>query len=286
MKSKAKISIFATLACLAAGLSSGYGQTLLLQYTFDQSSGTTAIDSSASPANGTLTGAGSTWQNTGLPPNFKVDNVYSNSGASGTYVTAGDVAKLDGLGDFTFTGWLNVNSANIGEFTEDRVLSKRSNTVGASFFDLSFTDAGSGNTGLALGIFTGTVGSTKTKSAAMDISSGWFFYAVTRNSTTGAISFFYGTTAGSLTSAGGGTGQTGSIVDNANLFIVGNVQSNTDRAPDADFSEIRIYDSVLSYAAIGDIQASAVPEPDAFGLLLVGVLGVWFAFNRRRGARA
>ena len=284
MNTKAGTSILAvTLCLLMAGLSASYGQTLLLDYSFNQSTGTTATDSSASPANGTLTGAGSTWQNTGLPGNFTSTSVYSNSGASGTYVTAGDVAKLDGLGDITFTGWLNVNSAVITAFAEDRVLSKRN--LG-SFFDLTFTDTGSGSKGLALGIYTGIGTGTVTKSNTMDMSNGWFFYAVTRNSTTGGISFYYGTTAGSLTSAGGGTGQTGAIADNANAFMVGNVSSNTDRAPDADFSDIRIYNSVLGFSAIQAIQTSAIPEPNVAGLLFLGGTGLWFFAARRRFLRA
>lgn len=278
-KRRFQLCKFPFLACLAAiGLlcDTGYAQTLLLNYKFDQSSGTAAVDSAANPANGTLTGAGSTWTNTGLPQNFQANHVYSNNGDNGTYVTAGDVAKLDGLGSFTFTGWLNVESAVTTQFSWDRVLSKRGST--GSYFDLRFADAGGGNVGLTLEISTG-VGTATVTSSAMNMSD-WFFFAVTRDATTGVISFYYGTTDGSLISAGGDTGATGTIADNSSPFMVGNVAANTSRAPDADFSDIRIYDGVLSLGGLQAVQMQAIPEPGACGLAFGGIVTI-LLFVRR-----
>lgn len=280
-----KFPIVASLAYLSCAIGllcdTGYAQALLLNYKFDQSSGRVAVDSAANPANGTLTGAGSTWTNMGLPPNFQANYAYSNSGGNATYVTAGDVAKLDGLSSFTFTGWLNVESAVTTQFSWDRVLSKRGSS--GSYFDLRFADVGGGNIGLTLEISTGS-GTAAVSSGAMNMSD-WFFFAVTRDATTGLISFYYGTTDGSLVSVGGGTGTTGVIADNSSAFMVGNVAANVDRAPNADFSDIRIYDGVLNLSALQAVQLQAIPEPGAFGLALGGVV-VFLLLVRRKAKHA
>ena len=123
--------------------------------------------------------------------------------------------------------------------------------------------------GLTLEISTGS-GTGIATSGAMDIS-GWFFFAVTRDASTGVISFYYGTPTENLSSVGGGTGAAGTIADNSSAFMVGNVAANTNRAPNADFSDIRIYDGVLDHSQIQAVQMEAIPEPGALGMLLGGL---------------
>lgn len=261
---------FIVLLGFALSFSKGHGQTLLLHYDFDQSTGTSAVDSAANPANGTLTGTGSSWTSLGLPSNFQAQHVYRNNGANGSYVSAGNATKLDALGSFTITGWLNVRNVDIANFAQDRVLSKRGST--GSYFDLIFVDLGTGNIGLRLDISTGSTGGTsQISSSALDLD-GWFFFAVSRDATTGAIQFFYGTPEGTLTSAGGGVGATGALASNTAAFLIGNTQANTGRAPDADFSDFRVYEGALNSAAIQTIQFDAIPEASTYTLLFSSTL--------------
>lgn len=255
-------------------------QQLLLHYTLNESSGNIAYDSAPNPANGTLTGAGSSWSNENLPATFVVDHFYRNSGADGTYITAWDSEKLRSLGDFSITGWLYVHEANVGQFVQDRVLSKRG--ASGSYYDLTFADAGNGQMALRLDLFNGTT-SSQIVSDAMDMS-GWFFFAVTRNSTTGAIEFYYGTPDGTFISAGGGNGVTGIVGNNNSQFMIGNVAANTARAPKADFSDIRVYGSALNASEIQGIMNSAlIPEANAiFGG--VAVFAIVLLIRRRISA--
>ncbi len=277
-KSLARTGIFSFILTLGFLASPTFGQTLLLEYTFDQSTGTTAFDSAADPADGVLVGAGSTWTDVGLPGNFKAGNAYSNSGANGTYVSAGYVEKLDGLGDFTFSGWMNVRSAVTDQFLWDRVMSKRSST--GAFFDLRFTDVGDGDVGLALEINTGS-GSGTVTSIAMDMSD-WFFFAVSRDADSGAISFYYGDASGALSAAGSGSGPTGNIAASGASFFVGNVSANTARAPDADFSDIRIYDGALDISEVQAVQAAAIPEMNRIGLSMGAFASLLLLSHRAR----
>jgi len=147
-------------ALLALGVTSFVNQASaqLLRYELDQTNSGPALDTgSGTAANGTVNGGGFTA--VGVPSAFEASNIYANNGGTGVGINAGDVAKLDGLGDFTMSGWLRVDSASIGTFTYDRVMSKRG--VTGSFFDLTFFDIGSGVTGLRLDVSTGSGSSQK-----------------------------------------------------------------------------------------------------------------------------
>ena len=146
-------------ALLALGVTSFVNQASaqLLRYELDQTSGPALDTGSGTAANGTVNVGGFT--TVGVPSAFEASNVYANNGGTGVGINAGDVAKLDGLGDFTMSGWLRVDSASIGTFTYDRVMSKRG--VTGSFFDLTFFDIGSGVTGLRLDVSTGSGSSQK-----------------------------------------------------------------------------------------------------------------------------
>lgn len=272
------LAIVAGLGIIAA---ESHAQSLLLHYDFNQSTGTTVVDRATNPANGTLTGAGSTW--TAMPSGFNATYAYSNSGANGTYITAGDVAKLDGLGNFTISGWINVTEASVATFAQDRVASKRGSS--GAFFDLRFNDLGDGAIGLSLEINT-TVGSAlAVSSTAMDMS-GWFFFAVTRDATTGEVSFYYGTPDGAFSAAGSGIGRAGTIPDSTAAFMIGNTAANTQRAPNAAFSDFRIYDDVLTTSALKNIQYAALPIPEPGSLSLLAFSGAALAWYRRRSAKA
>jgi len=267
-------------ALLALGVTSFVNQASaqLLHYDLDQTSGPALDTGTGTAANGTVNGGGFT--TTGVPTEFEATNVYANNGGTGVGINAGDVAKLDGLGDFTMSGWLRVDSAGIGNFAQDRVMSKRGTT--GTYFDLTFFDIGSGVTGLRLDISAGS-GSSQIASTAIDLSD-WFFFAVSRDATSGATQFYLGDATGTAAAAAGsGTGVTGNIAANNNDFWVGNVQANTGRAPDADFSDIRIYGDALTLAQVQAVQTTAIPEPSSFALLLGSAAWlVLFVRSRKR----
>lgn len=246
-------------------------QSPILHYSLNQSTGTTAFDSAENPANGTLTGAGSSWTDDGLPGAFVASHAYRNSGANGTYITGWDQEKLRNLGDFTMTGWLNVREASVAAFAQDRVMSKRGTS--GDYYDLTFGDAGDGNIGLRLDISTGTSNS-QILSNAMDMGE-WFFFAVSRNASTGEILFYYGTPTGDFSAAGGGTGVTGIVGNNTAQFMIGNAAANTARAPNADFSDMRLYGAALGSNDIQQIMGSAlIPETNTILISLVASAAV------------
>src|SRR5687767_12130503 len=108
----------------------------LLRYTFDDGA---ATDSVAPAANGTLvpgsTGAGFV---TNTPSG--TGQAYSTgTGSDGTvdagYITAGDIAKTEGLTAVTVTAWLNLRAAPFNDTVVERIVSDGG--VNVPGFDLS-----------------------------------------------------------------------------------------------------------------------------------------------------
>lgn len=277
--------------CMIAPLmmaSSIFGQTLLLRYSFDEGSGSVAADSGIPPAaNGTLVG-GSSWT-TNTPNNYS-SGAYANNGTTGTAVNAGDPAKLNELGDFIISGWINLQ-ANPRSPSGDRFVSKR-DASGTNFFDVLLSDV------QANGDFRFTfemkpqsaIGGSSIVSELTNASNKWMFYAFVREGNTLTIYAGDDNPANGLSVIGSGTLTAGtpSIMDfSGKDFLVGSTQATTaDRSPNAFFDDIRIYSGAGDAAFINSIRAQNIPEPSTLALLSgLGALILVVARRCRLGRR-
>lgn len=276
------------LAALLLLLVSPLQGALILHYGLDQESGTTATDASSSLANGTLLGAGSSWTSS-VPSSFVAEHAYRNSGAKDTMISAGKVSALESLGALTITGWVNVHAATTTVGGQDRLLSSRGMAAADGYFDLSLYSI-TGGTALRFEVKNNSAtANSALNSSVVDLTSGWLYFAVTWDGTTGQTTIHIGTTdaAGALQSVGTGTLKTGVIDGSTNIFTIGNIAINTDRAPEADFSDIRIYNNVLSETELNTVRLAnlqAIPEPSATVALVAGC-GIMLAGCRLRTPR-
>ena len=72
----------------------------------------------------------------------------------------------------------------------------------------------------------------------------------------------------------------GTIDGSNGSFTIGNIAINTARSPEADYSDIRIYDNVLSSNDLDTVRLEnlrPIPEPSGMALWLVeaGLLWGW-----------
>ncbi len=233
-------------------------------------------DLAPAPVNASVMETSPGWQAHTGPLN--VDFHYHNNGANGSGIRVnGGPAKLDLLGDASFTTWINVTSAVTTDGAADRVFSKRINTLG--YFDFVFASNG----GLTFeSRLTSASTHIQVTTTPIDFTSGWLFLALTRDATTGAVNIYLGTpTSPGLTLIGSGTSQAGNIDSTGADFMIGNVHAiagfTYTRSPVADFSDFRIHNEVLSSPQLDAIRLESlqsVPEPSTAFLLIVGAFGL------------
>lgn len=253
---------------------------LLLHYTFDEPIGDTALDTSLAlpPANGTLTGgAGRTTNTPGLGSLLALD---LTNDAPYAHVLAGDVDKVDGLGSFTLTTWLNLQADPTG--SAKRLLAKQ---AGGSFsgFNWSIHNATTASGSLdasdfRMAMFIGgdnafAFGYSNATTGADDE---WRFLAVTYDGASGDTKYYTGSPSDPVTQLGSTISiAAGAVTANSAVLGVG----YTDAAPSIDTSvpgfqdDVRIYDNALSLAELDAVRFSvAIPEPSSVLLLAVGAL--------------
>lgn len=265
--------------------SSAHG-ALLVRYSLDQASGSVVSDLAPNPVDATVMEGAASWNLYSGP--LDVSYVYHNNGQNGSGVrVSGGPEKLDDLGSASFTGWINVTSAVTTDGAADRVFSKRLNTIG--YFDLVF----SVNGGLTFeSRLNGSTSNTLVSTTAIDFNSGWIFYAVTRDATTGKVEIYIGDTASeAITLVGSGYSQVGVIESAGADLMIGNVhaQPQQARSPVADFSDFRIYDEVFSVGELNQIRLEnlhAVPEPAVGGVVLAVLLGLGWMRTREDRKKA
>ncbi|HEY9250674.1 MAG TPA: LamG domain-containing protein [Rariglobus sp.] len=263
-------------------------QTALIQYDFDEGTGTTAASS------GSLTGSDLTLSSVGTHLTWaSSSSTLSGSGSAlvmdganrGTnlgYVTGDGTALNTNLSAFTITLWVNLSTpAN-----SDRLLAF---TDGSNGFDLRLNTVSGNNSTLSLNVDGGSATSTSSATVGGE----WVFIAVSYDGTQSAnnVSIYNGTTSisasllGSVLTINSGSVNTLGSTNLSSALRVGSAYgtAGSDRTPAGMFDDIRIYDSVLDASEIEAVRASAIsiPEPSVAALVFA-VAGLVVAGARRR----
>lgn len=283
-------TIFSLVGLALAIVPTPAAAALLLQYDFDEAVGPIALDTSLAlpPANGTLTGAATRTTNTpGVLSPFAVDFTGEPAYA---HVLAGDVDKVDGLGSFTLTTWLNLQADPTG--SAKRLLAKQASSTFSGFnwsiHNATSTSGSLDASNFRMAMFIG--GSTAFAFGYSDASTGadneWRFLAVSYDGASGETKYYTGSPTDSVTQLGSTlTIGAGAVTANSALLGVG----YTDAAPGSDTSvpgyqdDIRVYDNLLSLAELDTVRLAVVPEPSALVLLASGAIALWAGW--RKGSR-
>ena len=261
----------AVLLVCASGQSHG---GLLLQYKFNEGSGTTAADSgTGSPANAIVTGS---WVSSspGIAYASSVSTVgMVTSGTSNAAIsTSSNLSKLNSMTDVTLTGWVNLAEAPA---SLDRLFG-----TGPSFLQLWFNS--DSTLRFHINNQDAPISNNVTNPFALNT---WVFFASTYDGNGGAnnLKYYTGTQTGTVTQLGTSVTFAEYTATNiATLEIAGTPQSGSDRTPIGRFSDFRIYNEVLSSSALEAVRVEAlVPEPSSFALLAAG-FGALVLFRRRR----
>lgn len=280
---KRYVLVMALLGAMAAPVSRA---ALVLRYNFDESSSGTdsATDSGAAPAApGTLSGSAARIGNTpGGASIGALDVSLPNS-----FVTAGDVEKLDGLSQFTLTGWINLQGT---PGHGNRIMSKQVPSGNFDGFSFALNNPTGGATerradNFQLNMALGGAGgfAFHTSGADLGADNQWVFVAATYDGTQSAdnLRFYSGDTLLGVTQLGNASSViVGSLLANDMEFKVA-AQSAGTVSPPAWFDDIRVYDQVLSAAELEAVRLENVPEPGSLALLALGAM----ALMKRRCGR-
>lgn len=267
---------------LCLGASSLAAQTTpLLNFTFNEGSGTTATNSgSASGANATLLG-NATWSSsttTGFGSSLSL------SGTNGDYASASGSA-LNGLTAFTVTMWVNLSST--GTSVNDRLLSNLNAGLGIDL-NLSGFNTTTGNFVVTAGVNGANAGAA---TVAGKINQ-WTFVAVRYNSALGTnnVAYYTGTTDGeiALLASSANIATQPAVGTSLGALFIGNTPANPARSPNGLFDDVRIYGTALNAAQVNAVRlenlaATTIPEPSAAAsLAAVSALGLALTRRRRR----
>jgi len=253
---------------------------LVLEYNFDEGTGTAVADSSGfgTAADGTIVvGSGTGWStDTPSGTGFSFDN----PGVTNDRVTtAGAVSKLSG-DQVSIVTWLKLESA---PGSGDRILSNLTTTGGTTGFSFQFFSPTSGTIATdnyqVEAYFDGATFGGR-GSVGVD---GWVFLVSTYDNASGESKFYLGTQFSSVVQIGPTTIVAGDIaVGLGGNLTVGNTDLNLARTPDALFDSVQVYNEVLGLPALESLRLSAIPEPATSVLLLGLCVGAAAAFRRRR----
>lgn len=255
---------------------SGTGHAALVaSYSMEQASGSQLDNSGFGTAlNFAPGGVGQQFQSAGVPGgNYGTSIVLPAStlgfsagltGSSGEWQAASGANKLNILSNsFTVMAW--VNPADLTGV--NRILSQ-------TFASGTTTSWGFGLSGSEI-LFTKAGIADFTSSGAALTSAAWQHIAVTVSPTTGVSFYRNGDLVSSNTSANGIANlNTAGRTDSFRLFNGAGGQNLT-----GNLDEVRVYDTVLTIGEIRAAAVTAVPEPAAAGLVLLGALG---CLRRRR----
>jgi hypothetical protein len=210
---------------------------------------------------GNFIGIGGEWTDD-VPENFVSGSAYRNSGVGGTaiVISGADLPNLGILDNFTITCWINVRAAK----NYSRIVSKADKEMEA-FFDFRIDEAADGSNNIVLALRSGSVvkggyieKAFEAQSEPVNLSEGWVFLAVVRDAESGEITFYKGNPASTtLTAIGTDKGPRGSVQTGNKNLMIGNIEVNMDRAPDADFSDIRITREAMTPEELNAVRKAA-----------------------------
>jgi hypothetical protein len=264
--------LFVFVATIAFGTRAGAAQTSysalvtarnpLAYLMLDETSGTTATDSSQSTSHPGTFGTGVTL---GQPSAAAILNTAIKTNGTATPITIAGSSEFDniGTGDFSVEMWFN--TSNIA--TREDLF----NHKGTSGSDLGIQL--SSETADHLSIFH-TSGFTISSTVPVTANT-WHHLALTRVGATGAETLYLdGNVIGSATDL-----QT--LTTNTGTMTIGNKTSGTPRIFTGSIDEFAFYNTALTPAQI-QADIAAVPEPATLGLLATGSLAL--LARRRRCA--
>ena len=284
MTTKGK-TIFGVAAFLLAAHSTP-AQTLLLNYNFDEaSSGTTpALDLGAAPAApGTFAGTATRTGNT--PGGFSLGALDLTGTTSPDHVSAGDADKLDGLGQFTLTGWINLQGSPANG---NRIMAKQVTSGDFNGFSFALSNPTEGTisaSNFQLNIALGGSGfAFVTSGANMSADNEWRFVALTYDGSQTAdnVTFYNGGVDSEVVQFGNvGSSTVGAMIANESEFRVGATSGAGGSGP-LLIDDVRVYSGVLDAASLDAVRLSAVPEPSVTALFIGGAAAL-LGLRKRRG---
>lgn len=266
-------AIAVAASCLT-GLTEASAQTLLLRYTFDESTNGTedAVDSGAAPAaNGVFQGGALRTSDT---PGGASKGALDTSAAN-TYVDGGDAAKLDGLGALTLTAWVKLVGNPVNG---NRVMAKQVGTGNFDGFSFAFNNPTSGTiaaNNVRLNLALGGVNGFGFNVSGEDFSADneWTFVAATYDGI-GNVLFYTGKENASVTQLGvtqtTGVATPGQLVAHDLPFRVAASSSGTSSAP-VLIDDVRVYSGVLSQSALDLVRLENLQGNDPSAVLITEV---------------
>ena len=204
---------------------------------FDEASGTTAADSSSNGWNGTLAGAATFAAGTN-------NNAVRLPGASADRVTL-PTGVVNGLGDFTISAWVKVNS--FGTFA--RVFDFGTGTTNYMFLTPQYTGTAPDNGKFRFAIRTPAVGEQQISSSVAITAGTWNHVAVTLSGVTATL-YVNGAAAGTNTAMTLTPSSLGSTTQN----YLGDSQFSADPSLNGLVDDFRIYNRAFTAGEIGILQ--------------------------------
>lgn len=276
-----------TVLSVLCGVTAAIAQlpTPLIQLTFNDNSGATVANAGSALA--TFSKSDPPAWSTNVPASGGVSSLDFGSVTGNFYVeSSAVVSQLANLESFTVTGWVNNRSATIGS-GGNRIVSWINN--GGQGVDIVLASGGV----LKVGINQWPDSTTAVSSAGMiptdaaASASNWRFFAVTYNSVSSTIQFYFGANSTPVVLDRSLTYSRGSVGATIGKLAIGHFNSEslrpsrTDRMFRGLIDQVQIFGAALSLAEIQTVQSGgvvAVPvftsvTPSAGALLFSGTNG-------------
>ena len=229
----------ASATSLSVNISNAAPTGLLVAYSFNQGSGTTAADSSGNAVTGTL--SGTTWTTAG-----KYSNALSFNGTS-SYVNLGNPALLQTSGSMTFTAWIKAT----GTPSDDgQIISRSNGTAGWQFK----TSPDTGPHTFAVGVSSANGASAQRYSTTVRQLNVWYHVAGVYNASAQTLDIYVN-----------------GVLDNGvlrgtipSVQTLANVNVNIGRRTGGFYfkgiiDEVRVYNRALSQAEIQSVMNTPLP---------------------------